>query len=159
LKQEYFLVAATLQDIIRRYKAAKFGKRDLVRTSFDAFHEKVAIQMNDTHPSLAVPELMRILIDIERVPFDKAWEITQRTIAYTNHTVLPEALERWPVDLLERLLPRHLQIIYMINSRFMDEVSRRWPGDFERMGRMSIVEEVRSYVILYCNAATRYQTK
>ena len=158
LKQEYFLVAATLQDIIRRFKSSKFGSRTPVRTSFETFptkpgqtpegcnaleylHEQVAMQLNDTHPSLAIPELMRILVDIERMDWDKAWEVTQKTCAYTNHTVLPEALERWPVHLMERLLPRHLQIIYEINARFMEEVAKKWPGDFDRMRRMSLVEE------------------
>ncbi|XP_010578792.1 PREDICTED: glycogen phosphorylase, muscle form-like, partial [Haliaeetus leucocephalus] len=120
LKQEYFVVAATLHDIIRRFKSAKFGSRDPVRTAFDTFPDKVAIQLNDTHPSLAIPELMRILVDEEQLTWDKAWEVTVRTCAYTNHTVLPEALERWPVHLLEALLPRHLEIIYEINQRFLD---------------------------------------
>nr|XP_008508194.1 PREDICTED: glycogen phosphorylase, muscle form [Equus przewalskii] len=120
LKQEYFVVAATLQDIIRRFKSSKFGCRDPVRTNFDAFPDKVAIQLNDTHPSLAIPELMRILVDLERLEWDKAWDVTVRTCAYTNHTVLPEALERWPVHLIETLLPRHLQIIYEINQRFLN---------------------------------------
>lgn len=119
LKQEYFMVAATLQDIIRRFKSSKFGCREAVRTSFDSFPEKVAIQLNDTHPSLAIPELMRILMDIEGLTWEKAWEITVRTCAYTNHTVLPEALERWPVSMLESILPRHLQIIYEINFRHL----------------------------------------
>lgn len=141
LKQEYFMVAATLQDIVRRYKSSKFGSRDAVRTNFDAFHEKVAIQLNDTHPSMAIPELMRILIDLEGLEWDKAWEITTRTCAYTNHTVLPEALERWPVSMLESILPRHLQIIYHINFLHMQEVAKKYPGDFERMRRMSLVEE------------------
>ncbi|NWU88039.1 PYGM protein, partial [Onychorhynchus coronatus] len=120
LKQEYFVVAATLHDIVRRYKSAKFGSRDPVRTSFDTFPDKVAIQLNDTHPSLAIPELMRILVDEEHLGWDEAWNITVRTCAYTNHTVLPEALERWPIHLLESLLPRHLQLIYEINQRFLD---------------------------------------
>lgn len=141
LKQEYFLVAATLQDIIRRFKSSKFGSRDPIRTSFEAFPDKVAIQLNDTHPSLAIPELMRILVDLEGIPWDKAWNITVKTCAYTNHTVLPEALERWPVHLLEKLLPRHLQIMFYINHLFMQDVAKRWPGDFDRMKRMSIVEE------------------
>jgi len=141
LRQQYFLVAATLQDIIRRFKSSKFGSRDPVRTSFDAFPDKVAIQLNDTHPSMAIPELMRIMVDIEGLPWEKAWEITVKTCAYTNHTVLPEALERWPVGLLEHLLPRHLQIIYYINYLFLEEVKKKFPGDAGRLGRMSIVEE------------------
>jgi starch phosphorylase len=141
LKQEYFLVAATLQDVVRRFKASKFGVRESVRTSFDMFPQKVAIQLNDTHPSLAIPELMRLLLDVEKMPWDKAWDIVTKTCAYTNHTVLPEALERWPVHLMERLLPRHLQIIYEINSKFLAEVAKKWPGDNGRLGRMSLVEE------------------
>ncbi|ELW65080.1 Glycogen phosphorylase, muscle form [Tupaia chinensis] len=141
LKQEYFVVAATLQDIIRRFKSSKFGCRDPVRTSFDAFPDKVAIQLNDTHPSLAIPELMRILVDLERLDWDKAWDVTVKTCAYTNHTVLPEALERWPVHLMETLLPRHLQIIYEINQRFLNRVAAAFPGDVDRLRRMSLVEE------------------
>ncbi|XP_056383417.1 glycogen phosphorylase, muscle form isoform X3 [Hyla sarda] len=141
LKQEYFVVAATLQDIIRRFKSSKFGCRDAVRTSFDAFPDKVAIQLNDTHPSLAIPELMRIFVDIEKMDWDKAWDLTVRTCAYTNHTVLPEALERWPVHLLQNLLPRHLEIIYEINQRHLNKVSSAFPGDVDRMRRMSLVEE------------------
>uniref|UniRef100_A0A8U8CCG9 Alpha-1,4 glucan phosphorylase n=1 Tax=Geospiza parvula TaxID=87175 RepID=A0A8U8CCG9_GEOPR len=120
LKQEYFVVAATLQDIIRRFKSSKFGCRDPVRTCFETFPDKVAIQLNDTHPALSIPELMRILVDVEKVDWDKAWEITKRTCAYTNHTVLPEALERWPVSMFEKLLPRHLEIIYALNQMHLD---------------------------------------
>uniref|UniRef100_A0A674MS20 Alpha-1,4 glucan phosphorylase n=1 Tax=Takifugu rubripes TaxID=31033 RepID=A0A674MS20_TAKRU len=120
LKQEYFVVAATLQDIIRRFKSSKFGCRDPIRTSFETFPDKVAIQLNDTHPALAIPELMRILVDVEGLDWDKAWDITRQTCAYTNHTVLPEALERWPVFMFEKLLPRHLLIIYDINQRHLD---------------------------------------
>lgn len=141
LKQEYFMVAATLQDIIRRFKASKFGSKDAVRTSFDTFPDKVALQLNDTHPSLAIPELMRILVDIEGLTWARAWDICVRTCAYTNHTVLPEALERWPVSMLEHILPRHLQIIYEINHLHLQEVARRWPGDNNRLGKMSLVEE------------------
>ncbi|XP_071972180.1 glycogen phosphorylase, liver form [Engystomops pustulosus] len=141
LKQEYFVVAASLQDIIRRFKASKFGCRDSVRTGFDSFPEKVAIQLNDTHPALGIPELMRIFLDIEKLPWDKAWEITKKTFAYTNHTVLPEALERWPVDLVEKLLPRHLQIIYEINQRHLEKISALYPGDVDRLRRMSLIEE------------------
>uniref|UniRef100_UPI00358E2F32 glycogen phosphorylase, muscle form n=1 Tax=Myxine glutinosa TaxID=7769 RepID=UPI00358E2F32 len=141
LKQEYFVVAATLQDIVRRYKASKFGSREAVRTTFDSFPDKVAIQLNDTHPSLVIPELMRIMVDIEKLTWEKAWEVLVRTCAYTNHTVLPEALERWPVDLLNTLLPRHLEIIYEINRRHLDNVSRVFPGDLDRLRRMSLIEE------------------
>uniref|UniRef100_A0A287AL55 Alpha-1,4 glucan phosphorylase n=1 Tax=Sus scrofa TaxID=9823 RepID=A0A287AL55_PIG len=141
LKQEYFVVAATLQDVIRRFKSAKFGCRDPVRTSFDTFPDKVAIQLNDTHPALAIPELMRILVDVEKVDWDKAWDITKKTCAYTNHTVLPEALERWPVSMFEKLLPRHLEIIYAINQRHLDHVAALFPGDVDRLRRMSVIEE------------------
>jgi len=141
LKQEYFMCAATLQDIIRRFKSSKFGCRDPVRTSFDTFPEKVAIQLNDTHPSLAIPELMRILLDVEGLPWKKAWDITVRTCAYTNHTVLPEALERWPTSMLHSILPRHLQIIYEINHLHLQEVQKKFPGDWDRVKRMSLVEE------------------
>ncbi|XP_062868286.1 glycogen phosphorylase, muscle form [Trichomycterus rosablanca] len=141
LKQEYFVVAATLQDIIRRFKASKFGSREIVRTDFTALPDKVAIQLNDTHPALAIPELMRVLVDDEKLPWDKAWDITVRTCAYTNHTVLPEALERWPIDLFHNLLPRHLEIIYEINRRHMERVASLFPGDMDRLCRMSLIEE------------------
>lgn len=141
LKQEYFVVAATLQDIIRRFKASKFGSTESVRTVFDSFPDQVAIQLNDTHPAMAIPELMRIFVDIEKLPWSKAWDITKQTFAYTNHTVLPEALERWPVDLMEKLLPRHLQIIYEINQRHLDRIAALFPNDIERLRRMSLIEE------------------
>ncbi|NXL46900.1 PYGL protein, partial [Podilymbus podiceps] len=141
LKQEYFVVAATLQDIIRRFKASKFGSTDSVRTVFDSFPDQVAIQLNDTHPAMAIPELMRIFVDIEKLPWNEAWDITRRTFAYTNHTVLPEALERWPVDLVEKLLPRHLQIIYEINQRHLDHIASLFPNDVDRLRRMSLIEE------------------
>ncbi|XP_072265537.1 glycogen phosphorylase, brain form [Pyxicephalus adspersus] len=141
LKQEYFVVAATLQDIIRRFKSSKFGCRDPVRTCFDTFPDKVAIQLNDTHPALAIPELMRILVDLEKMEWEKAWEITKKTCAYTNHTVLPEALERWPVHMFEKMLPRHLEIIYEINQKHLDEVAAMFPGDVDRLRRMSVIEE------------------
>ncbi|XP_035229008.1 glycogen phosphorylase-like [Stegodyphus dumicola] len=141
LKQEYFLVAATIQDIIRRYRTCKFGSTLPVRNSFEEFPDKVAIQLNDTHPSLAIPELMRIFLDVEHISWEKAWDITVRTCAYTNHTVLPEALERWTVRMFENLLPRHLQIIYEINARFLQAVKEKWPGDNERLRRMSLIEE------------------
>lgn len=141
LKQEYFMCAATLQDIIRRYKASKFGSQDAVRTHFSHFPDKVAIQLNDTHPSLAIPELMRILLDVEKLTWEEAWDITVRTCAYTNHTVLPEALERWPVTLLESILPRHLEIIYHINFLHLENVKKKFGPDFDRLRRMSLVEE------------------
>uniref|UniRef100_A0A8V5H6S2 Alpha-1,4 glucan phosphorylase n=1 Tax=Melopsittacus undulatus TaxID=13146 RepID=A0A8V5H6S2_MELUD len=141
LKQEYFVVAATLQDIIRRFKASKFGSTDSVGIVFDSFPDQVAIQLNDTHPAMAIPELMRIFVDIEKLPWNKAWDITKRTFAYTNHTVLPEALERWPVDLVEKLLPRHLQIIYEINQRHLDHIAFLFPNDVDRLQRMSLIEE------------------
>ncbi|XP_044520683.1 glycogen phosphorylase, liver form isoform X3 [Gracilinanus agilis] len=141
LKQEYFVVAATLQDVIRRFKASKFGTSDNVQTVFDALPDQVAIQLNDTHPALAIPELMRILVDIERLPWHKAWKITTKTFAYTNHTVLPEALERWPVELVEKLLPRHLQIIYEINQKHLDRIAALFPKDEDRLRRMSLIEE------------------
>uniref|UniRef100_A0A7E4V9A9 Alpha-1,4 glucan phosphorylase n=1 Tax=Panagrellus redivivus TaxID=6233 RepID=A0A7E4V9A9_PANRE len=141
LKQQYFLVAATLQDIIRRFKSSKYGVREAVRIDFDTFPEKVAIQINDTHPSIGIAELMRLLIDVEGLSYDRAWKITVNTFGYTNHTLLPEALERWPVSLLGNMLPRHLEIIYEINQKFLDEVGKKYPKDFDRLRRMSIVEE------------------
>lgn len=134
LKQEYFFVSATLQDIIRRYK--KTGQGD-----FSDFSEQVAIQLNDTHPAVGIPELMRILIDLEGLSWDRAWAVTVASFGYTNHTVLPEALERWPVSLFGYVLPRHLQIVFEINRRFLQEVGRRFPGEEERLRRMSIIEE------------------
>lgn len=139
LKQEYFMCAATLQDIIRRFKVTKKMKNEPV--DLKLLPEKVAIQLNDTHPSLAIPELMRILIDEEGLQWDEAWKITVNVCGYTNHTVLPEALERWPVSLLEHILPRHLQIIYQINHLHLQEVLKHFPGDLDRMRRMSLIEE------------------
>uniref|UniRef100_A0A8D3BSW5 Alpha-1,4 glucan phosphorylase n=1 Tax=Scophthalmus maximus TaxID=52904 RepID=A0A8D3BSW5_SCOMX len=141
LKQEYFVVSATLQDIIRRFKVSKFGSREVVRTDFNKLPDKVAIQLNDTHPAMAIPELMRVLLDEEKLTWDQAWDICVRTCAYTNHTVLPEALERWPVDLFAHLLPRHLEIVYEINRRHLENVAAKFPGDHDRMCRMSLIEE------------------
>ena len=142
LAQEYFFVAATIQDIIRRYKK-RYVMFDEIRglRVFDRFAEKVAIQLNDTHPALAIPELMRVLLDLEKLQWDEAWTITTQTFAYTNHTVMPEALERWPVALVERMLPRHLQIIREINARFLHDVRARFGADAARLRRMSIVDE------------------
>ncbi|CAF0951125.1 unnamed protein product [Adineta ricciae] len=141
LKQEYFLVAATLSDIIRRYKHSKFGVTASTRDDFSTFPDKVAIQMNDTHPALTVAELMRLLIDVEGLSWDRAWDITKRSCAYTNHTLMPEAVERWSVGLLQHVLPRHLQIIYDINLRHLQEVATRYPGDHGRLQALSVVEE------------------
>jgi starch phosphorylase len=131
--QQYFMVSCSLQDII-----ARFRKRD---TQWSALPERVAIQMNDTHPALAVAELMRILLDQANLPWEQAWNITLRTLAYTNHTLLPEALERWPVELFELLIPRHLEIVYEINRRFLDDVRRIYPGDEARVQRVSLIED------------------
>ncbi len=133
LKQQYFMVSASLQDILDRL--SKSGN------TISELPEKAAIQLNDTHPSIAIPELMRILLDENGMSWDEAWGITTRTFAYTNHTVLPEALEAWPVPLIESVLPRHLQIIFEINQRFLDLVAAIFPGDFDRRARMSIIEE------------------
>lgn len=133
LKQQYLFVAASLWDIIRRYK--KHHK------DFKDFPKKVAIQLNDTHPAIAVAELMRLLVDEENLPWDEAWSITQQVFGYTNHTLMPEALEKWPVAMMEELLPRHMQIIYKINADFLAEVSRRFPGDVDRLRRMSLIDE------------------
>jgi starch phosphorylase len=133
LKQEYFLASASLQDILRR-----FHKR---YSSLDQLPDKVAIQLNDTHPALAIAELMRILVDIYRLDWDRAWNVAVRTFAFTNHTLLSEALETWPVELVEALLPRHLQIIYEINHRFLRDVMHRHPGHVDLMRRMSMIGE------------------
>jgi glycogen phosphorylase len=131
--QEYFLVACSLADLVRRFRRSD--------TDWGTFPAKVAIQLNDTHPTLSVPELMRILLDDAHLGWDQAWDITQRTLAYTNHTLLPEALEKWPLAWFEMLLPRHLEIIFEINRRFLDVVRARFPGEEERVRRMSLVEE------------------
>lgn len=128
---------------LHRYKQVTgvSPSRGGLRTSFETFPDKAAVQLNDTHPALAIPELMRLLIDIEDVEWGDAWSITTRTFSYTNHTVLPEALERWPVTLLERLLPRHLMIIYEINRRHMDFVSAKYPGEPEKLASLSCFED------------------
>jgi len=134
LKQQYFLASASLQDVLARWIIVKKG-------DFSDFAEKNVFQLNDTHPSCAVPELMRLLIDEHGLSWDRAWGITRRTMAYTNHTLLPEALEKWPLELFRRLLPRILDIILEINARFLAEVSNHWPGDISRQRKMSIIEE------------------
>ncbi|MBI5099703.1 MAG: glycogen/starch/alpha-glucan phosphorylase [Nitrospirae bacterium] len=145
LKQQYFFVSATFQDIIRRYKKEE--------PAFDNFTKRVAVQLNDTHPAIAIPELMRILLDIEGLPWEKAWDITVETFGYTNHTVMPEALEKWPFSMFENLLPRHAQIVHEINRRFLEEVNWRFPGDIEKRKRMSLIEESDEKLIRMANLA------
>ena len=141
-RQQYFFVACTLSDIIRRFRRLLTQRYDDQNiTTWDHFPDYVAIQLNDTHPTLAIPELMRILVDQEGLEWERAWDITVRTFGYTNHTLMPEALEKWSVELFERLLPRHLNIIYEINSRFLDDVRRHFHGDQQRISRMSLIEE------------------
>jgi len=133
LEQQYFFVSCSLRDMLRLYSGTGKGP--------DRFHEMFAVQLNDTHPSIAVAELMRLLVDEHEMEWDAAWHVTQRTFSYTNHTLLPEALERWPVSLIGRLLPRHLEIIYEINRRFLDDVRARYPGDDGKVARLSLIDE------------------
>ncbi len=144
LKQQYFFVACAIADLLRRHLAQRSGHRDpeSVRARLMQLPDKAAIQLNDTHPSIAIPELMRLLVDQYGIDWDTAWQITQATFSYTNHTLLPEALEQWSVDLLGRLLPRHLQIIYEINQRFLRQVWTAAPHEPARLQRMSLVQEV-----------------
>jgi starch phosphorylase len=140
LVQEYFFVACSLQDIIRRHRSGG--------NNWHNFADKVAIQLNDTHPAIAVVELLRILVDQEEMSFDAAWEIVGKTFAYTNHTLLPEALERWSVQLLHKVLPRHLELIYLINQKFLDEVVKvRWPDAPEKMAALSLIEETNPKMV------------
>jgi starch phosphorylase len=143
--QQYFLVACTLADAIRRFRAAG--------NDWAALPDKVALQMNDTHPTLAVPELMRLLLDDAHLGWDEAWDLTRRTLAYTNHTLLPEALEKWPLTWFEVMLPRQLEIIYEINRRFLDDVRGRFPGDAERCARMSLIEESQPRLVRMAHLA------
>lgn len=133
LRQQYFFVCASLHDMMRRFTA--------YHSDFGQLPEQVAIQLNDTHPAIAIPELMRVLLDVHHLDWDRAWDLTRRTFSYTNHTLMPEALETWPVSLFEQTLPRHLQIIYEINHRLLEDVRHRCPGDVDRLRRMSIVDE------------------
>ena len=133
LRQEFFLVSCSLQDILRRFQTDQQG--------WELFPQRAFLQLNDTHPTLAIPELMRLLMDVHGLGWDQAWEITTACTGYTNHTILPEALELWPVELVNRLLPRHMQIIYEINGRFLRSVATRYPMDADRLRRMSIVDE------------------
>ena len=133
LQQQYFFISCSLQDMIRIYEQHE--------KTMDRFHEKYAVQLNDTHPSLAVAELMRILVDEREMPWEAAWEITTKTLSYTNHTLMPEALETWPLRLMQKLLPRHVEIIFEINRRFLNEIRLRYPDDTARLARMSLIDE------------------
>lgn len=145
LKQQYFFVSASLQDIIRSYK--------LNHSDFSKFAELNAIQLNDTHPAVAIPELMRLLIDEENLGWEEAWDIAGKTFGYTNHTVLSEALEKWSVKLFEKLLPRHLQIIYEINYRFLDKVRKHYHNDLDKLQNMSLIEEGHEKMVRMANLA------
>lgn len=133
LRQQYFWCAASLYDIVRRFKKGK--------KAWSTFPDNVAIQLNDTHPTMAIVELQRILVDLEGVEWEDAWNIVTQTFGYTNHTVMPEALEKWSVPLMQNLLPRHLQIIYEVNMRFLQMVEKKFPKDRDILGRVSIIEE------------------
>ena len=143
LRQQYFFVACSLRDILRRYRRNN--------QTWDALPDKVFIHLNDTHPTLVIPELMRVLIDLEGLDWDKAWDLTCRSTGYTNHTILQEALEKWPVAMMERLLPRHLQIIYEINGRFLQQVSSLYPGDVNKLRRMSLIDETGERYVRMAN--------
>ncbi|HEX2818659.1 MAG TPA: glycogen/starch/alpha-glucan phosphorylase [Streptosporangiaceae bacterium] len=145
LKQQYFLVCCSLRDIIRRFR---FRNSD-----WEAFPDKVVIQLNDTHPVLAIPELMRLLVDEHGIGWEQAWSITRRTFAYTCHTLLPEALETWPVPMFGRLLPRHLEIIYALNRFFLEDIRARYPGDSGRLARMSLIQEGPEHRVRMANLA------
>jgi len=145
LEQEYFFVSCALQDCIRLL---------LQKTTIDQLADKYAIQMNDTHPTLAVPELMRLLMDVHRMGWDEAWAITTKTFSYTNHTLLPEALETWPLPLFGKMLPRHLEIIFEINRRFLNEMRQQFPYDDRRIERMSLIDERGSKSVRMANLAT-----
>lgn len=145
LKQQYFFVCCSIHDIIRRYKKE--------HKTFDNFVDKVAIQLNDTHPAIAIAEFMRVLVDLEKVKWDKAWSITEQVFGYTNHTLLPEALERWPLPMFAKLLPRHLEIIYEINRRFLLRVHIAFPGDYAMQRRLSIIDETGEKFIRMANLA------
>jgi glycogen phosphorylase len=145
LQQQFFFVTCSLQDMLRVHT--------MLGRHLGAFARKWAVQLNDTHPALAVAELMRLLVDEHDMGWDEAWTVTQATFGYTNHTLLPEALERWPVSLFGKLLPRHLEIVYEINQRFLDEVRRRFPGDDARLGRLSLIDESGERYVRMANLA------
>ena len=145
LGQQYFFVSCSLQDMIRIHVLRK--------KSLDSFQESFAVQLNDTHPAIAVAELMRLLVDEHLLPWEQAWEITRKTLAYTNHTLLPEALETWPLPLFAEHLPRHLEIIYEINRRFLDEVRLKYPLDEDRLRRLSLIDEAGGKSVRMANLA------
>lgn len=146
LQQQYLLVSCSLRDMIRVHLQ--------LSRPIEKFHEKWAVQLNDTHPAIAVAELMRLLLDEHELDWDTAWNVTENTLAYTNHTLLPEALEKWPVDLFGQLLPRHLEIIYEINRRFLDQVRAKFPDDDARVSRMSLIDETGGRYVRMANLAT-----
>ena len=146
LKQQFFFSSCSLQDMLRIHA--------LLGGTPATFHEKWAVQLNDTHPAIAVAELMRLLVDEHEIGWDEAWKVTRATFAYTNHTLLPEALEKWSVDLFGALLPRHLEIIYEINRRFLDEVRAKFPGDDARVARLSLIDESGPRYVRMAHLAT-----
>ncbi|NCF21108.1 MAG: glycogen/starch/alpha-glucan family phosphorylase, partial [Haliea sp.] len=146
LQQQYFLVSCSLQDILRLHQLRGGGPETIA--------DNYAIQLNDTHPALAIPEFMRLMLDDYGIPWDRAWDLTTRTFAYTNHTLLPEALETWPLQMFRELLPRHLEIIFEINQRFLDGVARRYPGNLARLQRMSLIDEHGNRAVRMANLAT-----
>ncbi len=146
LAQQYFFVSCSLQDILRLL--------DMMDEPAARLPDLFAVQLNDTHPSIAVAELMRLLVDERHLPWDEAWDITRRTLAYTNHTLLPEALETWALPLFQNLLPRPLEIIYEINRRFLDDVRSRYPGDDARVARLSLIDEAGEKRVRMANLAT-----
>ena len=146
LKQQFFFVSASLQDMIRTLKENNISLED--------FHKHYQVQLNDTHPAVAVAELMRLLVDDNRIDWDLAWDITTKSIAYTNHTLLPEALEKWDLEMFGDLLPRHLEIIYDINHRFLQVVRMKYPGDDKILRKLSIIDEDGNRSVRMANLAT-----
>jgi len=146
LEQQYFFVSCSLQDMMRIMRVQNIP--------LERFHEKFAIQLNDTHPAVAIAELMRLLVDDQDMPWDRAWSVTRQCFGYTNHTLLPEALERWPLALFTRILPRHMEIIFEINARFLDEVRMQFPGDGERLARLSLIDESGERYVRMANLAS-----
>jgi len=146
LEQQFFFVSCSLQDMLRIMRVQKIP--------LEQFHQKFAVQLNDTHPAIAIAELMRLLVDEHDMDWDLAWSVTRQTFAYTNHTLLPEALERWPLELISRILPRHVEIIFEINTRFLDEVRMRFPGDSARLARLSLVDETGERYVRMANLAS-----